>query len=119
MLAVGATAVTSAAELRITLPAERTELKPGPHADVAAANCVTCHSWDYVSIQPPLSRPAWKATVTKMRATFGAPIAENQIDDLVDYLAKTYGEEQPGLQKKTDTPSTAPKANGDALPKHP
>jgi len=71
MLAVGATAVTSAAELRITLPAERTELKPGPHADVAAANCVTCHSWDYVSIQPPLSRPAIHtsfATSTKIPA---------------------------------------------------
>ena len=110
-------ASTSAAELKIELPAERTELKPGPHSEIVAANCVTCHSWDYVTIQPPLPRAAWKATVTKMRATFGAPFAENQIDDMVDYLAKTYGAEQSALQLKSTPPVATPRTNGDVTPK--
>jgi hypothetical protein len=52
-----------------------------------------------------------------MRATFGAPIAENQIDDLVDYLAKTYGDEQPALPSKIRTSNAASRTNGDVTPK--
>ena len=105
-----------AAELKIELPPERTELKAGPHAEAAAANCVTCHSWDYVSIQPLLPRAAWKATVTKMRAAFGAPIAEDQIDDIVDYLARTYGDEQPNARQRINPPVAVPRTNGDVTP---
>ena len=117
LLLLTATSPTDAAELKIDLPAERTEMKTGPHSDVVAANCVTCHSWDYVTIQPPLSRAAWKATVTKMRATYGAPIAENQIDDIVEYLAKTYGDESDALRDKNATPLSAPRTNADVTPK--
>jgi len=117
LLLLSATSSTHGAELKIELPAERTELKTGLHSEIVAANCVTCHSWDYVTIQPPLLRAAWKATVTKMRTTFGAPIAENQIDDIVDYLAKTYGAEQPALQQKSPFPVRAPRTNADAPPK--
>lgn len=116
LLTIGVASPIVAAELKIELPAERTELKTGAHSDVAAANCVTCHSWDYVAIQPPLPRTAWKATVLKMRTTFGAPIAENQVDDIVDYLARTYGDEQPSLQDKGQPPAAAPRTTGDVPP---
>ncbi|MEO7599517.1 MAG: cytochrome c [Opitutus sp.] len=117
LLALWATSFAFATELKIELPPERTDLKTGLHSDVAAANCVTCHSWDYVTIQPLFPRAAWKATVTKMRVTFGAPLAENQIDDIVDYLAKTYGDEQPGLREKVDPPVAELRANADLPPK--
>lgn len=116
LLVLSVTASARAAELKIELPAERTELKTGLHSEIVAANCVTCHSWDYVTIQPPLPRAAWKATVTKMRTTFGAPFAENQIDEIVEYLTKTYGAEQPALQQKNAPPLSAPRTNGDVPP---
>jgi len=73
------------------LPAETEKLKPGRGAELAAANCLLCHSADYVSTQPPLTRSAWKTTVEKMRVRYGAPIATNRVDDLVEYLATAYG----------------------------
>ena len=116
LLVLSATSSTHA-ELKIELPSERTELKPGLHSEIVAANCVTCHSWDYVTIQPLLPRATWKATVTKMRTTFGAPIAENQIDDIVDYLAKTHGDESDALRMKNAPPLSAPRTNADVTPK--
>ena len=81
--------------VKIELPVEKSEFKPGRQKDLVMANCVLCHSWDYVTIQPALPRATWKAIVTKMRGTFGAPLAESQIDEIVDYLAHAYGDEPP------------------------
>jgi hypothetical protein len=73
------------------LPVETTTFKPGTNAPLAIANCSLCHSADYISTQPPLTRPAWKATVEKMRLKYGAPIATNAVDAIVEYLASSYG----------------------------
>ena len=73
------------------LPKETQKFKPGPGAELATSNCLLCHSADYVSTQPPLTRTAWKATVEKMRIKYGAPIVTNKLDELVDYLTVTYG----------------------------
>ena len=73
------------------LPSETTKLKPGPGAELVVGNCLLCHSGDYISTQPRLTRPAWKATVEKMRAKYGAPIATNKVDELLDYLVTNYG----------------------------
>jgi mono/diheme cytochrome c family protein len=73
------------------LPPETEKCKPAPGAELAAANCLLCHSADYVSTQPRLTRAAWKITVEKMRVRYGAPIATNRVDDLVQYLATAYG----------------------------
>lgn len=86
-------ASVGAAELRITLPPETATLKPGPGADLANSICLTCHSADYVSTQPRLSRAAWTAGVQKMKTKYGAPILDNQVDPLVEYLVKNYGSE--------------------------
>jgi mono/diheme cytochrome c family protein len=72
------------------LPAETSRFKPGPGASLAIANCALCHSADYISTQPPLSRQAWRAAVEKMRLKFGAPIATNSVDAIADYLASSY-----------------------------
>jgi hypothetical protein len=73
------------------LPAETAKLKPGLGAPLVIANCTTCHSADYISSQPPLSRPAWRATVEKMRVKYGASIVTNNVDAIAEYLASSYG----------------------------
>jgi hypothetical protein len=66
------------------------------------ANCSLCHSADYVATQPPLARPAWKATIEKMRLKYGAPIGTNNVEAIVDYLSSTYG--QQNSQESSETP---------------
>ncbi len=81
----------SAAPLKIELPAETVILKILPGADAVKAQCLVCHSTEYITTQPPLSPAAWKATVEKMQKKYGAPLPADQIEALVDYLAKNYG----------------------------
>jgi hypothetical protein len=54
---------------------------------------VTCHSADYVAIQPPGKPLAfWKAEVEKMKKVYGAPIPDDQIDPIAQYLTREYGD---------------------------
>jgi mono/diheme cytochrome c family protein len=75
----------------IQLPAETAELKPGPGLDVARANCMTCHSVDYIYMQPPLTREQWQGVVLKMKKVMGAPIADGDVDTIVQYLMSQNG----------------------------
>lgn len=84
-LAVAATAVI-AAEQRI-------ELAAGPGRDKVEANCIQCHSLDYIVTNSPfMSRQTWEAEVTKMIKAFGAPISEGDAKEIVEYLATNYGQ---------------------------
>lgn len=73
------------------LPVDEPKLKSAPGFELVAANCQICHSADYISTQPPLSRPAWTATVQKMREKYGAPLPPDRVEAIVDYLAANYG----------------------------
>ena len=73
------------------LPPENTKLKPGRGAELVVGNCLICHSADYISTQPRLTRTAWTATVEKMRTKYGAPLATNNLAQIVDYLTANYG----------------------------
>ena len=82
-----------ATALTIELPPDSARLKTAPGSDVAAAQCGTCHSFDYVSMQPagkPLA--FWKAEVEKMKKVYGAPIPDDQIEPIAQYLAHSYGD---------------------------
>ncbi|HZP67474.1 MAG TPA: cytochrome c [Rudaea sp.] len=95
MLFAAGAASAGAAALKIELPPETAAYKPGPHLDLVKARCLVCHSADYVAIQPPnLPRATWNAEVAKMKKVYGAPIPDEDVDALVDYLAKTYGNER-------------------------
>jgi mono/diheme cytochrome c family protein len=72
--------------LKIELPLETAVYKTGPGSDLANAQCLTCHSAEYVTTQPPLPRTFWKGSVDKMIGKYGAPVPQDQIDALVDYL---------------------------------
>ena len=53
----------------------------------AQANCVTCHSAEYMLYQPPTApRPYWDAMVKRMKVVFKAPINDSDMPDIVDYL---------------------------------
>ena len=46
--------------------------------------------------QPPNApRPYWDAMVKRMKVVFNAPLDDADMPAIVDYLAKTYGNEQP------------------------
>ncbi len=109
MFAVATALRLSAVE--ITLPAEKMTLveSPLPGYTLAVALCSTCHSAEYMAYQPPSARAYWQATVVKMQKTFGAPIPDNVIEPVVDYLAKTYGTERAGaLQPPKSPPANSP-----------
>lgn len=94
-----------AAEVKIILPPETNKFKSGPGSEIAVAQCVICHSADYISTQPPMPRAFWKASVQKMQKAYGAPIPDAQVEQLVDYLVKNYGDEKP---RGNSSPATSP-----------
>lgn len=76
----------------ITLPGDAgMTFKPGPGAAPTMGACLTCHSSAYVSTQPALTKAQWNAEVVKMKNVYGAPIADDQIPAIVDYLTANYG----------------------------
>ena len=83
-IAVAAT-IVAAAEQRV-------ELKAGTGRDKVEANCVACHSLDYVVANSPfMTRQVWDAEVTKMIKAFGAPVSDADAKAIVDYLTANYG----------------------------
>ena len=90
---VGSASLMAAGEVKFNLPAETATLKSAPGIELAASQCLLCHSADYISTQPRLSRAAWKAAVIKMQQKYGAPIQTNTLDAIVEYLARNYGAE--------------------------
>jgi hypothetical protein len=65
--------------------------KPGAGVEKAQQFCLSCHSSAYVSTQPILSTAQWTAEVKKMKAVYGAPIPDDEVDPIATYLAATYG----------------------------
>ena len=70
---------------------ESIHLADGEGRDLTAASCVTCHSLDYLPMNAPaMNRAAWQKTVRKMIDKFGAPIREEDVARILDYLAEHY-----------------------------
>jgi len=71
---------------------QRVELKAGTGREKVEANCVACHSLDYIVANSPfMTRQVWDAEVTKMIKAFGAPISDADAKEIVDYLTANYG----------------------------
>ena len=77
--------------VKIELPPEKGAFKTGRGVELAQANCLICHSVEYVTSQPQFDRKFWEASVKKMREKYGAPITDEAVAALVDYLVATYG----------------------------
>ena len=78
----------------IALPELAPDLPAGEGRNIVLIACGTCHTPRYIMHQPPLSRDAWTASVNKMRTTYSAPIAEENIKPIVDYLVAVRGPQQ-------------------------
>lgn len=98
----------------VDLPIDEQQYPDGPHADVINANCTSCHSASMAMTQPVLSADQWKATVTKMKDVYKAPVADKDIPAIVDYLtAMSAAQDGEPTGKAQDTaPGTAPDASG-------
>jgi cytochrome c5 len=99
LLAVSSCAVAALAADRLTafqsvnpdLPFGDLAFPDGPGSEAINNNCLACHSAEMVLTQPPLTRTTWQAEVDKMRAAYKAPIAEEDVKAIVDYLARIRG----------------------------
>src|SRR5262245_26304236 len=63
VLAVALGGTLSAFSLEIQLPAETGAFKQDVGAEIANGQCLTCHSVEYVTMQPPMPRAFWKSSV--------------------------------------------------------
>lgn len=93
----GFTYETAPAQRSVTMPPETAVYGASglPGYPLVQRHCVTCHSAQYVTTQPPVSnRSYWEATVRKMKKPFGAQFPDEDVPAMVDYLVKTYGAER-------------------------
>ena len=71
----------------VTLPDDSAETYPaGPGAEAMNNTCRACHSPSMVLLQPPLRHEEWVKEVDKMRGTFKAPVADNDMPAILAYL---------------------------------
>jgi cytochrome c5 len=71
--------------------AEDTELREGPGRDLTVGRCIICHSVEYIpSNAPAMNRAAWQKSIQKMRDRFGAPITDEEANQILDYLSANY-----------------------------
>ena len=89
--------------LKIELPPETSSFKPAKGVEIANAQCLVCHSVEYVSTQPPLPRTYWAGSVKKMREKYGAQIPDSQVEPLLDYLVEQYGVQSSGASAGSST----------------
>src|ERR1051325_729480 len=75
----------------IELPRYQPNLPAAPERDVFAVACLSCHSARYVTMQPPMTAAKWEESVRKMIKTFGAPITEQQVPQIVQYIMTKGG----------------------------
>ena len=80
-----------AAPVKIDLPMETAVFRYDTGSELANGQCLVCHSVEYISTQPKKDRAFWAASVKKMQDKYGAPIPEEQVEPLLDYLTKNYG----------------------------
>ena len=111
IVVVAAASRLYAGVVTITLPPDTATFKVAPGSSLASGQCITCHSVQYVTTQPPLSYKVWLGEVTKMQQKYGAPIPTNSIPDIAYYLAVNYGTGAPA-----EAPAPAPAATSASMP---
>ena len=97
--------LVSGEPLQIELPPETASFKPAAGVELANAQCLVCHSVEYVATQPPFPRTFWAASVKKMREKYDAQIPDAQVEPLLDYLVENYGVKTNGPPASPVTPS--------------
>ena len=62
-----------------------------PGKEEFQSRCITCHSLQYIQMQPAFPRKTWEKIVDKMIKNFGAPITDSTAVKIVDYLVEIKG----------------------------
>jgi hypothetical protein len=95
---LAAVAITSVSGHGVTLRSVNLDLPDpgrlfpgGAAADAINNNCLACHSAGMVLDQPSLSRDQWQVEVDKMRNTYRAPVAPQDVAAIVNYLTDRSG----------------------------
>ena len=93
LLVVLIASAVAAADKTISMPVDHAyaALKPGAGVEVTRRQCVSCHSTDYIVMQPRGNARQWDGVVTKMIRVFGAPVSDQDAKTIVEYLATQYG----------------------------
>jgi cytochrome c553 len=89
--AEAANTIKSFKSVDVDLPFGDRMFPDGPGSDAISNNCLACHSAAMVLNQPPLPRATWQSEVDKMRASYKAPISDEDAASIVDYLARIKG----------------------------
>ena len=89
---LAALSICALAAASVTAGEEKVKLKEGAGVDKVRANCVSCHSLDYIPLNSPfLDEKGWDAEVKKMINAFKAPIKPEDAVPITEYLARYYG----------------------------
>ena len=78
----------------IEFPADTVLWRPSdlPGYQLVLQDCSACHSAHNAEYQPPNSGVGyWNAQVVRMKNVFKAPVTDEEVPAIVDYLNKTYG----------------------------
>ena len=75
----------------IKIPYIEFPMKEGKGMYSTKGKCNMCHSWGYTINQGPQSKAFWRKKVVKMIAVFHAPIKNEDIEEVVEYLYANYG----------------------------
>jgi len=94
VLAIPLTAAGQGKSITLPLDHAYADLKPGPGAEVTARTCRSCHSTDYIVMQPRGDAKQWEGVVTKMIGVYGANIPPDDAKVIAHYLATQYGRAQ-------------------------
>lgn len=78
----------------IAVPYIPFEVKMGKGFDAVNGNCLTCHSFGYVTNQGRQSKEFWRKKVEKMIVHFKAPITKEDANTVTEYLFEEYGNGQ-------------------------
>jgi cytochrome c5 len=71
--------------------AEVTALRDGQGRDLTVGRCIICHSVEYIPANAPaMDRAAWQKSIQKMKDRFGAPITDEEAQQILDYLSANY-----------------------------
>lgn len=78
----------------IELPADTMLWRPSnlPGYQLVLQKCSACHSAHYAEYQPPNTGVGyWNAQVLRMKNVFKAPVTDEEVPAIVEYLNQTYG----------------------------
>ena len=86
-----AATITTLKSLKLDVPASDAMFPAGAGSDAINNNCLACHSAGMVLNQPALSKQAWAAEVNKMINNYKAPVAPEDVGQIVEYLTGLKG----------------------------